>query len=43
MESLLVDVANNTPKEEIYFRKVEEDRERDRCNFRKVCESESTE
>lgn len=41
MESLLVDMANNTPKEEIYFRKVEEDRERDRCNFRKVCESES--
>jgi len=43
MESLLVDVASNTPKEEIYFMKIEEDRERDRCNFRKVCESESSE
>ncbi len=41
MESLLVDVANNTPKEEIYFMKTEADRARDRCNFRKVCESES--
>jgi len=40
MESLLIDVENNLPKEEKHFRKVEEDRTRDRCNFRKVCESE---
>jgi hypothetical protein len=41
MESLLVDVANNTSKEEIYFMKTEADTARDRCNFRKVCELES--
>ncbi len=40
MQSLLVDLGNNTPKDEIYFSKVKEDRTRDRCNFRKVCESE---
>ena len=40
MQSLLVDLENNTPKDETYFRKVEEGRIRDRCSFRKVCESE---
>ncbi len=43
MESLLVDVQNNVPKEEKLFRKIEEDRIRDRCNFLKVCESGSPE
>ena len=43
MESLLLDVENNVPKEEKYFKKIEEDRIRDRCNFRKVCESGSLE
>jgi len=43
MESLLIDVETNTPKEKIYFRKTEVDRTRDRCNFRKVCESRSSE
>ena len=37
MKSLLVDVENNVPKKEIFFKKVEDDRIRDRCNFRKVC------
>ena len=33
------DVENNVPKKERFFKKIEEDRIRDRCNFRKVCES----
>jgi len=37
MQSLLVDVENNKPKEEAFFKKVEDDKIRDRCNFRKVC------
>jgi hypothetical protein len=37
MRSLLFDVANNKPKDEEFFRKVEDDRIRDRCNFKKVC------
>jgi hypothetical protein len=37
MESLLVDVENNVPKEEKFFKKIEDERIRDRCNFRKVC------
>ena len=37
MQSLLVDVGENVPKEEAAFQKVEDDRIRDRCNFRKVC------
>lgn len=40
MESLLVDVKNNVPKEEKFFKKIEEDRIKDRCNFRKVCDPE---
>jgi len=35
--SLLVDVKNNIPKEGTFFKKVEDDKIRDRCNFRKVC------
>jgi hypothetical protein len=39
MESLLVDVENNVPKGERFFKKVEGGRIRERCNFRKVCEA----
>jgi t-SNARE complex subunit (syntaxin) len=38
MQSLLVDVANNVPKEEEAFQKVEDDRVRASCNFEKVCD-----
>ena len=37
MQSLLVDVENNVPREEGFFKRVEDDRIRERCNFRKVC------
>ena len=37
MQSLLVDEENNVPKEEAFFKKVEDDEIRDKCNFRKVC------
>jgi len=37
MQSLLIDVENNVPKEEGSFKKVEDDGIRDRCNFKKVC------
>jgi hypothetical protein len=36
MQSLLVDVGENVPKEEQAFLKVEDDRIRRSCNFRKV-------
>jgi hypothetical protein len=38
MKSLLLDVENNIPKEERFFKKVEDDKIRDRCNFRKICD-----
>jgi CRISPR/Cas system-associated exonuclease Cas4 (RecB family) len=38
MQSLLVDVGENTAKDEGAFSKVEDDRIRSSCNFRKVCE-----
>lgn len=38
MQSLLLDVENNVPKEEKLFEKVMDDRIRNRCNFRKVCD-----
>jgi len=38
MQSLLVDVGENMPKEEGAFQQVEDDRVRADCNFRKVCE-----
>jgi hypothetical protein len=38
MKSLLVDVNNNVPKDEKFFKKVGDDRIRDRCNFKKVCD-----
>jgi hypothetical protein len=37
MQSLLSDVENNVPKEEKSFQKVEIERIRTNCNFRKVC------
>jgi hypothetical protein len=38
MQSFLVDVGENVPKEEEAFLKVEDERVRDGCNFRKVCD-----
>ncbi len=38
MRSLLVDVEKNIPKEEQFFEKVEDERIRNRCNFKKVCD-----
>jgi CRISPR/Cas system-associated exonuclease Cas4 (RecB family) len=38
MQSLLVDVGENVPKEENAFQKVEDERTRANCNFRKVCD-----
>ncbi len=38
MGSLLADIDNNVPKEEGLFRKVQDERIRNRCNFRKVCD-----
>jgi len=37
MQSLLVDVEKNKPKDEAFFKRVEDDKLRDRCNFKKVC------
>jgi hypothetical protein len=38
MQSLLVDVGENVPREEGLFRKVEDEKVRASCNFRKVCD-----
>jgi hypothetical protein len=38
MQSLLNDVDNNVPKEEESFQKVEDEKIRKDCNFRKVCD-----
>jgi hypothetical protein len=38
MQSLLVDIGENVPKEEGAFQKVEDERVRADCNFRKVCD-----
>ncbi len=38
MQSLLVDVGENVPKEEGAFHKVEDKRVKAGCNFRKVCD-----
>jgi len=38
MQSLLIDVGDNVPKEEGAFHKVEDERVRADCNFRKVCD-----
>ena len=38
MQSLLVDVVNNAPKEENAFLKMQDEGTRANCNFRKVCD-----
>jgi hypothetical protein len=38
MQSRLVDVSENVPREEAAFRKVKDERLRAGCNFRKVCD-----
>jgi len=38
MKSLLLDVDNNVPKDEEFFKKIEDDRTRDKCNFKKICD-----
>ena len=38
MTSFLEDIENNVPKQERYFKKIEDERIRERCNFRKVCD-----
>jgi hypothetical protein len=38
MKSLLIDPDNNVPKDEGFFIKIEDDRLRNRCNFKKVCD-----
>ena len=38
MQSLLVDVGENVPKEEEAFLKIQDERTRTGCNFRKVCD-----
>lgn len=38
MQSLLSDVDPNLPKEEHFFKKIEDETIRNRCNFRKVCD-----
>jgi hypothetical protein len=38
MRSLLLDVENNVPKDERFFKKVGDERIRNRCNFKKVCD-----
>ncbi len=38
MQSFLVDVVNNMPKEESAFLKMQDEGTRANCNFRKVCE-----
>jgi hypothetical protein len=37
MQSFLVDVVNNMPKEESAFLKMQDEGTRANCNFRKVC------
>jgi hypothetical protein len=38
MQSRLIDVNGNVPKEEVAFQKVEDERVKGSCNFRKVCD-----
>jgi len=38
MQSLLVDIGENVPKDEEAFQKVEDERVRADCNYGKVCE-----
>jgi hypothetical protein len=38
MQSMLINVENNIPKEETAFKKVDDDKIRGWCNFKKVCD-----
>lgn len=38
MKSMLVDIANNVPKDEESFQKIEDKNIRARCNFKKICD-----
>ncbi len=38
MQSLLMDVGENVPKDEVAFQQVGDEKIQGRCNFRKVCE-----
>jgi len=38
MKSLLLDVDNNVPKDEKFFKKIEDERTRYKCNFKKICD-----
>ena len=38
MKSLLLDIDDNIPKDEKFFKKIEDDRIRDKCNFKKICD-----
>ena len=40
IQCLLPDVDENIPKEEGAFQEIEDDRVRDKCNFRKVCDKQ---
>ena len=42
MQSLLVDADEYVPKKEEAFQKVEDERVRASCNFRKVCDSKTS-
>jgi CRISPR/Cas system-associated exonuclease Cas4 (RecB family) len=42
MQSVLVDVVNNMPKEESAFLKMQDEGTRANCNFRKVCDLKSS-
>jgi len=42
MQSLLVDVGENVTKDEEAFLKVEDERVKTDCNFRKVCDSKTS-
>lgn len=37
MQSLLSDIKNNIPRDEEFFKKVDDDAIHDRCNFKKIC------
>jgi hypothetical protein len=38
MLSMLLDIENNVPKEERFFQKIEDEKIKENCNFKKVCE-----
>ena len=38
MKSMLVDIEKNIPKDESFFMKISDERIRERCNFKKICQ-----